>query len=161
MLPAGFRLAHGAYSAESTTLALNVFKEATKAAKSSAKPPYLHLSKLEDNPIDVAARPADQDGPSAVPVRWLQNGTIASVDFSKLLSLRPFAIPPGTYAIIPIGLEPVDEMGESIIIHFSQADFKPVEEGKRKKSKKAKPAAQAAPAAPAEKAAAASDPAQG
>lgn len=136
-----FTLDCNSYTVESRVLALTHVREAAKAANvGTSKPVIFTVGELEESPEDVPLSPTTQAGECTVEGKWVEKGNVLRINLRKLFALRPFVVPKGTRAVIPVTTNHVQGLGPSFILRFSEVNFVPVEEGKLKARKAAKAA---------------------
>lgn len=73
-----------------------------------------------------------EDGKGALPVRWRKGGGLAGIDLKKYLAVKPFSVPAGSKAHIPVSVGEVAGFGHCLLVHFGQAEYRPVEKTEKK-----------------------------
>lgn len=120
-------LAYRGYVMQLSSLASSLLETAGREAPGGqARTPFVEPSKVSGSLNSVGLRPSTVKTNSTLPVRWDSDGR-ASINLKKLLMVRPFPIPKGQRAHIPLDLEMLVGVGLCLVIRFPKANFEAVE----------------------------------
>ncbi len=137
MLDACLIIYHGEYVAETSALAVPLIIQAAKSdGLANNKPIAFEVGAIEGKPGAVALFPRDLQSEQYLKANWFDGGGRCRMDFQRLMALLKFEIPRKTYAVIPVKAGSYGKRA-CIEVHFGDAEFQAIEEGKRKKSAKA------------------------
>lgn len=127
MKEAAFTIGWRSYTAESTALGVPLLEEAARLnGVGNTKPGGVVPGEIENNTDDLALLPVRDASETTLEVQWVENGTKAQINMQKLFAHRPFNIPRGTRATIPVSHAQVENMGPCLILHFGQARFEEI-----------------------------------
>lgn len=108
------------YTGISSADAGKKFKEIDPAIK---VPTLIHISELTDGSGDLAGVPTRTASKYTLDMSWGKGGKEARIDFARYFMLRPFPIPMGTRARIPLEFKELPGIGRCVVIKFSGTTF--------------------------------------
>lgn len=111
------------YTGISSADAGKKFKDIDPAIK---VPTLLHISELTDGSGDLAGVPTLTAGKSTLEMSWGKRGKEARIDFARYFMLRPFPIPMGTRARIPLEFTELTGIGKCVVIKLSATTFQQI-----------------------------------
>lgn len=104
---------------------------ARRRSMQNTKMASVNVVTIEGVDASVALLPMEDDK-GALPVRWRKGGATAGIDLKKYLAVRPFTVPVGSRAHIPVSIGEVAGFGLCLLVHFGQAEYRAVEKAEKK-----------------------------
>ncbi|HWI62457.1 MAG TPA: hypothetical protein VNT75_11500 [Symbiobacteriaceae bacterium] len=122
---------HRGFSFQCSILGSGLLEQAGRSTPGGqARTPFVEVSKVGGSLDNVGLRPSVLETPSSLPVRWDAEGR-ANINLSKLLMVRPFPIPKGQRAHVPVDLEHLVGVGLCLVLRFPKATFETIETRKK------------------------------
>lgn len=135
------------YSMELVSLAEVLMTQVSEDAIAQKYPKYLRLEPFAEEPRSIIGVPVMEEGPDTVPVKYFAKAKSVVIDLSRFFMVEPLHIPRGNRAYIAISRKQLPELGHCLLLHFGKAEFKAIEERKKKGQGSAPAVAQAQPQA--------------
>lgn len=124
-------------SGKTSALAVEIFEQVSaELGLGSTRPLSLKVGPVPGNKGAILGVPALERSQAHLPIRWVENGTRALVNFRKLFTLWPFEVPKGSKAHVPVSRMELPTLGPCIVFHFNRAEFQEIEPAKQKSARR-------------------------